>query len=185
MRAVALLVVLSAGVAFSDTYPSAVPDPLPVPVTVQAADGGVQVLDVQGRGGGPLQAEVTGPGAGAVNVSGSTVSLSAQSLTALSAPVCTLADPQMIAALSTTPTLTPTTPYAARTELRVVNLSTNREVWCRKDPGDGGVPTSTTAYVLLPNGGDLTLPVRSTDVVRCRADTATARVNIMESACAQ
>jgi hypothetical protein len=217
LTGVAVLVAGVAGVAVAATYPSTVPDPLPVPVIVQGADGGtqvlqvegrgggmvltevtnplsatialpdggVQVLDVQGRGGGPLQAEVTGPGATPVNVTGSTVGLNSASLSALSAPVCTLGEPQVIAALSTTPTLTPAVPYATRTELRVVNLGSTREVWCLKDPGDGGVPTATAAYVLLPNGGEITLPVRASDTVRCRSDLATSRINIMEASCAQ
>ena len=91
MRVVTLLVVLSAGAALADTYPSTVADPLPVPVTVQAADGGVPVLQVEGRGGGPLVAEVTGPGSGAVN--GSMVcSLELDCITAASESTACMAD---------------------------------------------------------------------------------------------
>lgn len=174
---------LVAGPAFSQGYP---PPAAPVrTVQIGYLDGGVQVLDVQGRGGGPLQAEVTGPGAGAVDVTGSTVTLSQSSLSALSAPTCVLGTPKVIAAVGTTPQATPASPMASRTELRIVNLDGNKEAWCRKDPGDGGVPTSTEAYVLLPSGGEITLPVRSSDTVNCRAESATVRLNVMESSCAQ
>jgi hypothetical protein len=46
--AAVLACALVAGAVVADTYPSTVPDPLPVPVTVKAADGGVQVLQVDG-----------------------------------------------------------------------------------------------------------------------------------------
>lgn len=184
VKRISLAAVLLAGVAGADTYPSAVPDPLPVPVTVQAPDGGTQILQVEGRGGGPLQAEVTGPGAGAVNVSGSTVSLDSQSIASLAAPTCVLGDPQ-VTTLNTTPSAIPATPLASRTELRIVNLSATQEAWCRKDPGDGGVPTSTAAYVLLPSGGEITIPARASDTVRCRSALATVRINAMEASCAQ
>jgi hypothetical protein len=157
--------------------------PPPDLVRVSQTDGGI--FQVEGRGGGPLIAEVTGPSAGPLDVSGSTVGLNSASLSSLAAPVCTLGAPQVIAALSTTPTLTPAVPFATRTELRVANLSNVQEVWCLKDPGDGGVPTSTEAYVLLPNGGEITLPVRASDTVRCRSGVATARINVMEASCAQ
>lgn len=156
-----------------------------VSATIVLPDGGVQILQVEGRGGGPLVSEVTGPNAGPVDVTGSMVGLNSASLSSLAAPVCTLGAPQVIASLGTTPTLTPAVPFPTRTELRVVNLSSIQEVWCLKDPGDGGVPTSTAAYVLLPNGGEITLPVRASDTVRCRSGLATSRINIMEASCAQ
>jgi hypothetical protein len=87
--------------------------------------------------------------------------------------------------LTTTPVAVPTTPLANRTQLLVTNLSAVHNIWCRRDPGDGGVPTSTLASVLLPSGGMRDLPVTAVDVVRCRSATATSNLNIEESSCAQ
>lgn len=135
-----------------------------LPVYVILPDGGTQVLQVEGRNGGPIVTQ-----------------LDSNTLAAIAAPTCTVVREPPVIILTTGVVDVPTIPFAGRTQLIVKNLSSNRNVWCCV--GAGCTPTSTAAYAILPNGDYQNFPVRDTDIVRCRSSAATADVNAQEAAC--
>jgi hypothetical protein len=142
----------------------------------------------EGGGGSRIGQEVTIGGiidsiTNEVSVGG-TVGLNSATVSALAEPTCVIGDPYVETA-TTAPAVYPTSALAGRTQVRIRNLGGTQEVWCRVDPGDGGVPTATRAHVLLPNGDLVDLPARDGDVVRCRSALATSRINVEETSCAQ
>jgi hypothetical protein len=139
-------------------------------VTAQASNYVVPADIVRAVGGAFGDVAVTGA-----------VELGAATKAAIAAPTCTFSDAPPILALTTTPQAVPATPLENRTQLVVKNLSTVQPVWCCR--GTNCTPTSTAAYVILPNGDFQSFPARSTDVIRCRAALATTAVNAQESSC--
>jgi hypothetical protein len=143
-----------------------------VRATIELPDGGTQVVQIEGRNGGPILTTIDGT---------PVFSLSSESLASIAAPTCTIVGAPPVITLTTTPVNVPTTPLTDRTQLIVKNLSTNQNVWCCV--GVACSPTSTAAYVILPNGDNQGLPVRASDTVRCRSAAATAAINAQEASC--
>lgn len=140
--------------------------------TIVLPDGGTQVLQVEGRSGGPLLTSIDGT---------PTVTLDSASLAAIAAPTCTVASLPPVITLTTTPVDVPTVALTGRTQLIVKNLSGARDVWCCV--GVACIPTATEAYVILQNGDYQNFPVRDSLPVRCRSAVGTADVNAQEASC--
>ena len=139
----------------------------------------------------PDVVRAVGPTFGAVDVTG-TVNLGSASLFALGSEICTLAEARRYL-LTTTPTiLPPNLPDGGsgamenRTRWLVSNIDGTKNVSCRKDPGDGGVPDCAIpgfGLTALANGGGYQVPVRQSDTMRCVACTNGATIEVTEEAC--
>lgn len=153
-------------------------------VVTVANDGGFNVVV-------PDPVRVVGPTFGAVEVTG-TVDLSSATQFSLGAEVCTLAEARRYV-LTTTPTILPpnlpdggTGAMENRTRWLIANIDGVKNVSCRKDPGDGGVPDCAIpgfGLTALAAGGSYQVPVRQSDTMRCVACTNGATIEVTEEAC--
>lgn len=143
------------------------------------SDGGVAVGVFA-----PDVVRVVGPTFGNVIVSG-TVDLSTTTLGTLGAQTCELGETRRVT-VTTTPSLVPSVGMTNRTAITLINTSNSREVSCRPDPGDGGVPDCASpgfGVTLFNQGGSVKFPVRETKPVRCVACAGTAPVEYQEESC--
>lgn len=149
-------------------------------------DGGVALLV-----SAPDVVRVVGPTFGAVEVSG-TVDLSSATMFGLGSEVCEVGEARRYV-LTTTPTILPpnlsdggTGAMPNRTRWLIANIDGTKNVSCRKDPGDGGVPDCAApgfGLTALANGGGYQVPVRQSDTMRCVACTNGATIEVTEEAC--
>lgn len=140
----------------------------------------------------PDVVRAVGPTFGSVEVSGA-VGLTGATLAAMGNVTCVVAEAHRHS-LTTTPEIIPanlpdggTGAIEGRSSWSIMNLdTTTKKVSCRKDPGDGGLPDCNTpgfGFTILPNGGNLTIPVRQSDTMRCMACVSGAVVEHTEQAC--